>query len=70
MHNVDIIHYAVFWNGSNGLPCSYFVNNGLQGASMNRCFFLISDIKWYKNKCICIIYICIYIYAYVYANIS
>ena len=39
MHNVDIIHYAVFWNGSNGLPCSYFVNNGLQGASMNRCFF-------------------------------
>ena len=34
MRNADIIHYALF-----GLQCAYFVNNGLQRASMNRVFF-------------------------------
>ena len=43
MRNVGIIHYALFWNGNNGLKCAYFVNNGLQSASMK-----ISYIKWYN----------------------
>ena len=36
--NVGIIHYALFWNGNNSLQHAYFVNNGLQSASMNRSF--------------------------------
>ena len=47
MRNAGIIHYALFWNGSNGLQCADFVNNGLQSASMTRRFW-ISYIKWYK----------------------
>ena len=39
MGNVGIILYALFWNGSNGLPCGFFVNNGPQSASMNSLFF-------------------------------
>ena len=36
-----IIHYALFWNGSNGMQCAYFVNNGLQRFFMNRSFLNI-----------------------------
>ena len=36
MRNAGSIHYALFWNESNGLQCTYFVNNGLQSASVNR----------------------------------
>ena len=36
--NAGIIHYALFWNGNNGLPCAYFVNKGRQNTSMNRGF--------------------------------
>ena len=36
MRNAGSIHYTLFWNESNGLQCTYFVNNGLQSASMNR----------------------------------
>ena len=41
MWNAGIIHHALFWNGSNSLPCAYFVNNGLQTSSMNRSFLNI-----------------------------
>ena len=41
MENAGIIHYALFSNGNNGLQWAYFVNNGLQSASMNRHFFNI-----------------------------
>ena len=41
MRNAGIIHYALFRNGDNDLQCTYFVNNGLQSASMNRCFLNI-----------------------------
>ena len=41
MRNAGIIHYAFFLNGNNGLQCAYFVNNGLQSASMNRRFLNI-----------------------------
>ena len=41
MRNVGIILYALLWNGNNGLQCAYFVNNGLQNASMNRRFLNI-----------------------------
>ena len=34
-------HYALFWNGNNGLQNAYFVNNGLQSASVNRHFLNI-----------------------------
>ena len=34
-------HYALFWNVNNVLQFTYFVNNGLQGASMNRRFLNI-----------------------------
>ena len=47
MRNAGINHYAVFWYGNNGLHCAYFVNNGLQSASMKDVFW-ISFIKWYK----------------------
>ena len=47
MQNAAIIHYALFWNRNNGLQCAYFVNNGLQDASINRRFWM-SYIKWYK----------------------
>ena len=30
------------------MQCAYFLKNGLQCASMNRRFFWISYIKWYK----------------------
>ena len=41
MRNAGIIPYALFWNGNNGLQCEYFVNNGLQNASMNIRFLII-----------------------------
>ena len=41
MRNMGIIHYALFWNENNGSQCAYFVNNGLQSASMNRRFLNI-----------------------------
>ena len=41
MRNAGIIHHALFWNGNNGLQCEYFINNGLQDASMNRRFLNI-----------------------------
>ena len=47
MRDAGIIHYALFWNGSNGLRRAYFVNNCLQSATMNRRFW-ISYRKWYK----------------------
>ena len=47
MQNANIIYYALFWNGNNGLKCGYFENNGLQSTSMDRRFW-ISYIKWYK----------------------
>ena len=28
MRNAGIIHYALFWNGNNGLQWAYFVNQG------------------------------------------
>ena len=31
----------LFWNGNNGLPCAYFLNNGQQSASMKRHFLNI-----------------------------
>ena len=34
MRNAGTIHYAL--NGNNGLQCVYFINHGLQSASMNR----------------------------------
>ena len=39
MGNVGIILYVLFWNGSNGLPCGFFVNNDSTSASMNSLFF-------------------------------
>ena len=39
MRNAGIIHYALFWNGNNGLQCTYFANNCQQSTSVNR-FFL------------------------------
>ena len=36
MQNAGIIHYELFWNGSKGLQCAYFVNNGIKSASMDR----------------------------------
>ena len=39
--NAGIIHYVLFWNRNNGLQCTYFVNNGLQSASVNRHFLNI-----------------------------
>ena len=41
IRNAGIIHYALFGNGNNGLQNAYFVNNGLQGASMNKRFLNI-----------------------------
>ena len=41
MRNAGIIHYALFRNGNNSLQCAYFVNNGLQSASMNKRFLNI-----------------------------
>ena len=38
MRNTGIIRYALFRNWNNGLQSAYFVNNGLQNASMNRRF--------------------------------
>ena len=45
MRNAGIIHYALFWNGNNGVQCAYFVNNGLQSASKNRRFLRL-DTKY------------------------
>ena len=41
MRIASIIHYTLFWNGNNGLQCTYFVNNGLQSGSMKRDFLNI-----------------------------
>ena len=41
MRNADIIHYALLWNGDNGLQWAYFVNNGLQSVSISRSFLNI-----------------------------
>ena len=41
MRNAGIFYYALFWNGDNGLQCAYFIDNGLQSASMNRRFLNI-----------------------------
>ena len=43
MRNESIIHYALFWNGNNGLQCAYYVNSGLQSTSMNRRFLNITN---------------------------
>ena len=47
MRNVGIIPHALFWNGNSGLQCTYFVNNDLQSASVNR-HFLNIIIRWCK----------------------
>ena len=41
LRNGAIMQYAVFSNGNNDLQCAYFINNGLQSASMNRRFLNI-----------------------------
>ena len=48
IRHAGTMHYALFWNGNNGLQSTYFVNNGLQRASMKRRFLNIICIKWCK----------------------
>ena len=43
MRNAGIIHYALSWNGKNGLQCAYSISNGVQSASINRRFLNIID---------------------------
>ena len=51
MQNAGIIHYALFLNGNNGLQGAYFVNNGLQSASMKNHFLNIIHkmVQFYNN---------------------
>ena len=41
MRNAGVIHYVLFWNGNIGLHCAYFVNKGLQSASIKKRFLNI-----------------------------
>ena len=41
MRNAGIIHYALFSNGNSSLQSAYFVNYGVQNASINRRFLNI-----------------------------
>ena len=52
MQNAGIIHYALFLNGNNGLQGAYFVNNGLQSASMKNRFLNIIHkmVQFYNNN--------------------
>ena len=45
--NAGIIHYALFWNGNNGLQWEYFFNNGLK-TLLWRDAFWISYIRLYR----------------------
>ena len=41
MQNAVVAPYALFWNWNEALQCAYFINNGLQSASMNWPFLNI-----------------------------